>query len=174
MNNCPWEEILGFKNQYELNSFSEWLEKQIHEYVVEEIEIPKKFSSDGYSEKGFIHKKSNSIWRLIWAKGPSYVSSFRSVENKDRCPWNEITGNGESSENKCGFKNYEDFKNFVIWIEKQVEAGIAKEIKVESPLLRVGDDPSGEKWYVHIESGAKWKLVWPDGPCKPYFKRVEN
>lgn len=169
MNNCPWEEILGFKNLYELNSFAKWLENKVDEHEAQETSISGQFSADGYSEKGFIHKGSNSIWRLVWAEGPSYINSFRFAENQDRCPWNEITGTGESDEAKCGFTDYRDFENFVVWIEKQVMAGIAKEIKVESPE----DDPSSKKWYIHSKSGLKWKLVWPDGPCRPYFKRLE-
>lgn len=167
MENCPWEEILGFVNHYEFNSFVKWLDTQIRDELAEEMLITPLFEKDGFNEKGFIHKKSQSIWRLIWSDGPIYTSSFRRLENKSKCPWNEINSNRIKRNNKtfCAFKNFEDLRDFSIWLESQVNAGRAEKV-IENEI--------GEKQYLHRYSNTLWQLVPPDGPMHPYFAEIKN
>lgn len=169
MKNCLWEEIHGFASYNEFNNFVEWLKTQIRDGIAEETLIQPLFEADDFSERGFIHKKSTSIWRLIWSDGPSYTGSFRTIENKNKCPWNEIKGVKKDNKDFFVFKNFDDFEKFSFWLVKQTSAGKAEEMLIDSSTCSVG-----EKWYLHKGSNTVWKLVYPDGPMPPYFKEVNK
>lgn len=69
-----------------------------------------------------------------------------------------------------GFKSLGEFKRFLSWLQEQVAVGIAQEAPVASPYL--GATAFQEKWYIHLESGERWRLVWPDGPFTGLFEPV--
>jgi len=173
MTECSWEEILGFRNSYELGDFTKWLNDQIEKKTAEEISEQKSSLMDDFKQRWFIHKNSGTKWRLILPDGPSFTWSFRSFKSNDKCPWNEITGSGKSDEGICGFKDYNDFEYFASWLENQVKLGRAREV-VEDPISHIEKQAIGKKYYMHNKSGTLWRLLWPDGPRRPYFERIKN
>ena len=77
-----------------------------------------------------------------------------------KCPWEEIHGYG----------GFIEFDRFINWMSEQVSAHISKEIPVDAPYL--GGNTLREKWFLHLESGEIWRLVWPDAPFAGVFELV--
>jgi hypothetical protein len=66
ISNCPWEEIHGFAVSSEYNRFIKYLERQIHNHEVEEIEIDPDYGSGTiYGGRWFKYLDTGEIWRLI-------------------------------------------------------------------------------------------------------------
>jgi hypothetical protein len=64
--NCPWEEIHGFTVPSEYNCFIKYIEKQIHNNEVEEIEINPDYGfGEIYGGRWFKYLVTGEIWRLI-------------------------------------------------------------------------------------------------------------
>ena len=79
-----------------------------------------------------------------------------------KCDWEKIND----------FTSYFEFDRFVCWMNLQIEDGLAKEIAVKefynnTPLFQ-------EKWYLHVQTGQIWRLVWPDSPFTGIFEQVEH
>jgi hypothetical protein len=70
------------------------------------------------------------------------------------CPWEKIgrfTSSGE-------------LNRFLKWMGEQIAAGVAEEI--DAPT---NEQILGERWFRHIPSDARWRLVPADGPLAPGF-----
>jgi len=66
MNNCPWEEIYEFALPSEYNRFIKYLERQIHNNEVEEIEVDPNYEANTiYGGRWFKYLETDEIWRLI-------------------------------------------------------------------------------------------------------------
>lgn len=90
------------------------------------------------------------------------------------CDWEEISG----------FSGEHEFAKFQAWMRARVDDGSAKEVPVRSFYYPSKDarpkdwnEPgrywhNQEKWYQHAVSGEIWRLVWPDWPAPPLFRRV--
>lgn len=154
---CPWEEILGFKSDFEFKRFLVWINEQVQEGVALKVT---KLPFEEAQGQHFLHKESGIIWQLIWPDISYLTGSFRRVKNK--CPWNKVDA----------FSSYVEFETFLLWIEKQVKLGKAKEMTVKKPRALIDDKPSGEKWYLHVQSSEVWRLLWPDPPFRGEFERI--
>lgn len=77
------------------------------------------------------------------------------------CPWESVDD----------FVSLSEFNCFVAWMNDQIKNGLAVEIPVISPYI--GASAFQEKWFKHVESEQVWRLVWPDGPFRGLFERVE-
>ena len=73
-----------------------------------------------------------------------------------KCPWEKIND----------FRSLLEFNRFVHWVSEN----IAMEIPVKSPYA--GATSLDEKWFIHIDSGEVWRLVWPDPPFTGVFEQV--
>jgi hypothetical protein len=162
MKQCPWEEIQGFKSFSEFDRFIVWIKEQVSEAVAEETPVLEKLLESDVQEKWFVHKESGSIWRLIHPEISSLTGGFRIVKEVKECGWNEINA----------FPSYLEFKHFLSWINNQIKLRKAKEVLVEKALFYFGDEPYGEKWYMHLDCGTVWGLRWPDGPFRGTFKPI--
>ena len=119
MEDCAWEEIIGFAGIKEYKLFLSWMNKQIDSGDSLETQVTSEDKNVG--ERWFLHKNSNTVWRLIPAEDFSF-SGFFTLKNKDyNCLWPEIS-------EKMGFSSYDDFYKFEQWINKQVYIGNAKEV----------------------------------------------
>lgn len=77
-----------------------------------------------------------------------------------KCPWERIDG----------FRSILEFSRFVQWMNEQIKTSVAIEVPVDSPYANA---PSlREKWFLHVDSGEKWRLVWPDPPFPGIFEVV--
>jgi len=79
-----------------------------------------------------------------------------------QCEWEKIDN----------FRGIGEFNRFVVWINQQVQSGLAKEVPVKEPY--VGASTLNEKWFVHTNSGQLWRLVWPDPPFVGLFELVDS
>ena len=72
MNDCNWEAIHGFLSPSEFQRFCAWIEAQIHEGLVEVVEVDQKkmFNLFGVEEKWFKCKESGAIWRRVAPEFP--------------------------------------------------------------------------------------------------------
>lgn len=77
-----------------------------------------------------------------------------------KCPWEKINN----------FQSLLEFNRFVSWMNEQVDENVVKLIPVVSPYA--GATVLGEKWFLHVESGEIWRLVWPDPPFTGVFEVV--
>jgi len=77
------------------------------------------------------------------------------------CPWERISN----------FRSYSEFERFVAWINEQLKSAIAEELPVQKPYI--GATTFRERWFLHIESGKVWRLVWPEAPFAGIFEPVE-
>jgi len=63
---CQWEEIHGFTSLIEFNNFVKYIQNQIKEGLVEEIEVDLNYGAGLiYGGRWFRCKGCNDIWRLI-------------------------------------------------------------------------------------------------------------
>ena len=77
-----------------------------------------------------------------------------------KCPWEKIDD----------FRSFSEFNRFFAWINEQVSANAAREIPVRSQYA--GATSLKEAWFLHIESGDIWRLVWPDPPFTGVFEPI--
>ncbi|MEK9953476.1 MAG: hypothetical protein VW687_15160, partial [Curvibacter sp.] len=69
------------------------------------------------------------------------------------------------------FRSRDEFDRFHSWISLQVSNGSAQEVRVTKPYINATSFT--EKWYMHGDSGAIWRLVWPDGPFTGVFEPID-
>lgn len=69
-----------------------------------------------------------------------------------------------------GFQSSIEFDRFIQWMSEQVTSNAAREVPVAKAYA--GATTLAEKWFMHIESGAIWRLVWPDPPFTGVFEAV--
>jgi hypothetical protein len=69
-----------------------------------------------------------------------------------------------------GFASPGEFSRFVQYIENQVTAGDAEELKPDPSYQR--GQIYGGRWFRDIESGEIWRLVEPDIPFKGLWEPV--
>lgn len=70
-----------------------------------------------------------------------------------------------------GFASLSEYHRFVLYVEAQVAAGVAKEIPVDQHYGR--DEIFGGRWFQYIETGAVWRLIAPDIPFKGLWEQVQ-
>ena len=75
-----------------------------------------------------------------------------------KCTWKKIED----------FQSYAEFDQFVEWMNDQIASGHAQELPIEKPYR--GTPLFEEKWFLHIDSGQIWRLVWPDAPFTVIFE----
>ena len=88
-NACPWEEISSFDSRSEFEAFRTYLEKQIHENVVVEVEGNPDYQRDMvYGGRWFKYLPTGEIWRLVDPDFP-YRGAWEPVdENFSNKSWN--------------------------------------------------------------------------------------
>lgn len=79
---------------------------------------------------------------------------------KAKCPWEKIDD----------FKSLSEFERLVRWMEGQLKESLAREIPVKTRYS--GAETLTERWFVHVESGEKWRIVWPDPPFVGVFEPI--
>lgn len=63
---CVWEEIHGFKSIGEFNRFVEYLEKQVKQGFVTEVQVDENYGhGEVYGGRWFKDKETSEVWRLI-------------------------------------------------------------------------------------------------------------
>jgi hypothetical protein len=77
-----------------------------------------------------------------------------------KCPWEKIDD----------FRSLSEFNRLVHWMNVQVSENAAQETPVRSPYA--GATSLQEKWFIHVDSGDIWRLVWPDPPFTGVFEPV--
>jgi hypothetical protein len=68
------------------------------------------------------------------------------------------------------FRCLSEFNRFVHWINEQVSENAAREISVGLPYA--GATSLQEKWFVYVNSGDTWRLVWSDPTFTGLFELV--
>lgn len=69
-----------------------------------------------------------------------------------------------------GFVSPGEFDRFVQYLERQIAAGVAREVDCE-PDYGPGQ-LFGGRWFRDLESGEVWRLVPPDPPFTGVWERV--
>ena len=81
---CLWEEIHGFVVPSEYNRFIKYLERQIHNNEVEEIEIDLNYGfGEIYGRRWFKHITTGEIWRLIAPDFP-FKGLWEPIRDKEK------------------------------------------------------------------------------------------
>jgi hypothetical protein len=76
------------------------------------------------------------------------------------CPWERIGR----------FSSPRELQRFLKWMGEQIASGVAEEIGTPADQQVI----TGERWFKHVSSGARWRLAPADGPLAPGFWPVEN
>ena len=75
------------------------------------------------------------------------------------CPWEKIGGFSPG-----------ELQRFLTWMGDQIASGAAEEVGTPADQQMI----SGERWFRHVSSRARWRLVPADGPMAPGFWPVED
>ena len=70
-----------------------------------------------------------------------------------------------------GFNSPSEYARFVDYIEKQVEAGYARELQPDKNYGK--GEIYGGRWFEDVESGKVWRLIPPDIPFRGLWEPVE-
>jgi hypothetical protein len=69
-----------------------------------------------------------------------------------------------------GFRSPNEFENFQFWIASQIEAGKARRVPVPKHTPGFTDDT--EQYFICVDDGSLWKLMYPDSPFRGAFTKV--
>lgn len=64
-NECPWEEIEGFRSLIEFTRFTEWMSAQLESGAAEEVKVRNSYGGPMLQEQWFSHTGSKEKWRLV-------------------------------------------------------------------------------------------------------------
>lgn len=78
------------------------------------------------------------------------------------CSWEPIKG----------FTSHAEFMRFCAWMSENVADNSAKKIPVAVRYRNI--ETFTEEWYLHVESGTRWRLVWPDPPFRGLFEKIDS
>jgi hypothetical protein len=71
MKTCPWDPISDFRTRGEFDRFVSWMVAQVASGDAEEVAVARHYlDAPSFTEKWFKHRKSGSVWRLVWPDGP--------------------------------------------------------------------------------------------------------